>query len=80
LARLILRYPGGREAAAAALKDLQSIDYVTVLDASPRMVLAEVPDDRVESLRAALPGWKVSAEQTVPLPSPPGRRKLRAPS
>lgn len=80
MARLILRYPGALEEAAAALKDLQALGYVTVLDTSPRMVLAEVPDDRAEALRAALPGWKVSAERTVALPSPPGRRKLRAPS
>lgn|GEM_PF-6053568 len=74
--RLILRYAGAPHEAAEALREVHALDFIKVLDASPKMVLVEAPDGRAHEVSDALPGWKVSREQMVTLPSPPGPGKL----
>lgn len=69
--RFIFRYsrPGPRP--AEHLERCRNLPGVTVLDDSaPRMLLVEADADHLEALKASLPGWTVSQEESYHLPGP----------
>lgn len=74
--RLILRYAGPASEAEAAAASVRALPGIEVIDASPRMLLVEVPERLARQLGKRLPLWKISEEKTIELPPP--LPKLRA--
>ena len=68
--RFILRYVNAGPAPDAHIKQIKSLPEAQVLDASSRMMLVEAPEKNLRKAVADLPGWVISAEQTVALPDP----------
>lgn len=76
--RLILRYAGPVAEAKAAFAGARSLPGVKVIDASPRMLLVEVPARLARQLGKALPLWKIGEEKTIALPPQPKLRVRRS--
>ena len=72
----VLRYTGRGEIPAADRKLIDAKAGVTVLDASPRMLLIQAPKPTAARLARRLPAWVLSPERIVPIPD--ARPKIRS--
>jgi hypothetical protein len=69
--RYVLRYAGSGPSMAEAVKRIEALPYVRIVDGSARMLLVELYDACDSALRATLPGWTIVPELMVPLPTAP---------
>ncbi len=70
MARFILRYRGTGPAPEAHVERIRALPEARVLDASSRMMLVEAREEDLRNAVSEMPGWVLSAEQTIPLPDP----------
>ena len=77
--RFILRYRGPAPEAAKDIERIRALRQVKVLDdSSPRMLLVEAPEAKMNSLMASMSGWIMTPEQMVSLPDPrPKPRRVK---
>lgn len=73
--RFILRFNGTGEAPPEDLHRIRECADCTVVDASARMLLVDMPEKQVDVVTEALPQWSVDREHFVPVPD--ARPKLR---
>lgn len=65
----MLRYTGKGLATAEDIARLRALPHTTVLDQTSRMLLVEAPETMSRALGDALPGWVITREQLIPVPS-----------
>jgi hypothetical protein len=75
VSRFILRFNGSGEAPAEDLHRIRACNHCTVVDASARMLLVDMPDEELGAVIKALPQWSIDREHFVPVPDT--RPKLR---
>jgi hypothetical protein len=75
VARFILRYSASPAAPLAHMAQLRAAKGVKVVDESPNMLLVDGDEAALKARVAAMPGWSLSPEQTIPLPDT--RRRIR---
>jgi hypothetical protein len=63
------------EKPAEDVRRIRSLPNATIVDDSSRMLLVEVPGEKITKLIKSLPQWSLSPESFVPVPNP--RPKLR---
>lgn len=69
--RYVLRYAGSGPSMAEAVKCVEALPHVRIVDRSARMLLVEISDACDSALRATLPGWTIVPERRIPLPTTP---------
>jgi hypothetical protein len=68
MARLVLRYRGSGSRPDADAARIGALPGVEIVDDSSRMLLVEGPEDALRAALAALPGWTIAEEGSIPLP------------
>jgi hypothetical protein len=66
--RFILRFRGTGPIPGETLERINALPDFDVVDSTSRMLLVEATDEDAQALIETMPGWALSAEQTVPLP------------
>jgi len=73
--RYILRYKAAGPKPESDLMRIRNTPGLTVVDESPRMLLVEGDDKRIEGLRGDLADWLVTPEVQISVPDKPHRIK-----
>jgi hypothetical protein len=68
--RFILRYANSGPAPDAHVKQIRALPKAKIIDASSRMMLVDAPEEDLRKAIADMPGWVISAEQTINVPDP----------
>lgn len=76
-----MRYTGQEPASDEDIARVRAWPQTTILDQTSRMLLVEAPEGASRTLADALPGWVITPEQLIPVPStrPTLRRKVAVP-
>jgi len=81
MSRFVLRYRGAGSAAPEDIARLRTLPDTAILDQTGRMLLVEAPETMSAALGEALPGWAISPERMVPVPTtrPEPRHEVAGP-
>lgn len=69
--RIVFRYRGSGQVPAEDVRAIRTTPSAKVVDCSDRMLLVDLSQPDLDSLRTRLNNWAVAEEQFVPLPKPP---------
>jgi len=76
--RFVVRWEGPDSPPAGAVARLRGIAAFEILDATPRMLLVEAPEEELRAVVEGMPGWLLVPEKRIERPDP--RRRARRPS